>query len=87
MSQINSASLPPVGSVCHENECDLDEDDIEQNEKVFEFVTIPTFVALVSEDSNEPVYILKVGEKGAAEKEETYGYGHTISTGQYFLCG
>ena len=52
-----------------------------------QFVTTPLFVALVSEDSNEPVYILKVQEKGIAEKEETDGYGHTISTGEYFLRG
>ena len=72
-------------SVCHIDECDLDADDIDQNEKVFEFVTITSFVALVSEDSNEPVYILKVEEKGTAEKEGTDGYGYTISTGEYFL--
>ena len=41
-----------------------------------QFVTTPLFVALVSEDSNEPVYILKVQEKGISEKEETDGYGH-----------
>ena len=68
--------IPPVSSVCHEDECDLDADDIDQNEKVSEFVTTPSFVALVSEDSNEPVYILKVQEKGISEKEETDGYGH-----------
>ena len=44
-----------------------------------------SFVALVSEDSNEPKYILKFEEKGTAEKEERGGYGHTISTGEYFL--
>ena len=87
MSETNSESIPPVVSVCHIDECDLDADDIDQNEKVFEFVTITSFVALVSEDSNEPMYILKVEVKGIAEKEDTDGYGHTISIGEYFLSG
>ena len=86
LSETNSKSIPPVRSVCHEDECDLDADDIGQNEKVFEFVTIPLFVALVSKDCNEPVFILKVEEKEIAEKEEMGGYGHTISTGEYVLC-
>ena len=55
--------------------------------KKHEFVSILSFVELVYEDSNGPVYILKVKEKGIAEKEETDGYGHTISIGEYFLSG
>ena len=85
LSETNSEFIPPVGLVCHEDECDLDADDIDQNEKVFEFVTIPSFAALVFEDANEPVHILKVEEKRMEEKEETDGYEHTVSTGEYFL--
>ena len=33
------------------------------------------------------MYILKVKEKGIAEKEETDNYGHTISIGEFFLHG
>ena len=33
--------MPPVGLVRHQDDCDLDADDIDQNRKVFEFVTIP----------------------------------------------
>ena len=77
----NNESVPPVESVSHEDECNLDVDDIDENCKVFEFVTVPSFVALVSEDSNEPVYILKVEEKGQAEKEETDEYRHLIVGG------
>ena len=86
LSETNSESIPSVGSVCPKDECDLDADDIDQTEKVFEFVTIPSFVTLVSEDSNESVYILKVEQKGIAE-EETDGYGQIISTVLYFLRG
>ena len=41
----------------------------------------------MSKGCNEPVCILKVEEKEIAEKEEMGGYGHTISTGEYVLCG
>ena len=85
LSETNTKSIP-VGSVCHEDEWDLDADDIDPHEKLSEFVTIPSFVALVSDDSNEPLYIFKVDEKRMAEKEETDGYGHTISTGECLLC-
>ena len=41
----------------------------------------------MSEDSNESVHILKVNEKGIEEKEDTDGYEHSVSTGEYFLRG
>ena len=53
----NNESVPPVESVSHEDECNECSDDIDENRKVFEFVTVPWLVALVYEDSNEPVYI------------------------------
>ena len=79
MSETNSEFIPPVGLVCHEDECDLDADNIDQNEKVFE-LTIPSFAALVSEDANERVHILKVEEKRMEEKEETDGYDVVVIT-------
>ena len=48
LSETDVNAITPTTSICHENECDLDADDIDQNAKVFEFVTIPSFVALVS---------------------------------------
>ena len=82
LSETNSEYIPPVGSVRHQDDCDLDADDIDQNGKVFDFVTIPSFVALVSILVSMSVYILKVKEKGIAGKEEMDGYGHTISTAE-----
>ena len=75
----------PVAPVnCYEKECELDIDDEDEYLKVLAFVAIQSFVALVSEDS---VYILKVEEKGKAEKEEQDDYGHTIPPGQLYLRG
>ena len=33
------------------------EEDEEENTKVYEFVSVPSYVALVSDDVNEPVFI------------------------------
>ena len=53
-----------VDSIHHEDEGNLDVDEEGESHKVFEFVAVSYFVALISEDSNEPVCILKVEEKG-----------------------
>lgn len=82
---LTSTSVPPVESACHKDECNLDVDNNDENRKILEFATLPSFVALVSEDSNESVYILKVEEKGKADKEEADEYGHIIAAEEYFI--
>ena len=42
-----------------------------ENREVYEFVTVPSYVALVSGDSKELLCIVNVEEKGIAGKEET----------------
>ena len=37
----------------------------------FEFIEVPAFVALVSGNENEPLYFVKIEEKGVSEKEMT----------------
>ena len=74
-------------AISYEEECNLDLDDIDEARKKFEFVTVPSFVALVSGDPNEPVYILQVGEKGEAESEKTDPIGHVIATGELYIRG
>lgn len=47
----------------------------------------PSFIALVSGDSTEPIYLLKLEEKKMAEKEEHDDFGHIISPGEFFIRG
>ena len=74
-------SVAPDDSIPHEDEGNLDVDEEDESHKVLEFVAVPSSVALVSEDSNEPVYILKVKEKGRAEKDEQDDFEHCIPAG------
>ena len=77
----------PVVSIHHKDEGNLNVDEEDESHKVFEFVAIPSFVALISENSNEPVYILKVEEKGRAEKDEQDDFEHCIPAGDLYIRG
>ena len=79
--------VAPVDSIDHEDEGNLDVDEVEESHKVFEFVAVSSFVALISEYSNEPVYILKVEEKGRAEKDEQGDFKHFIPAGDLYIRG
>ena len=45
------------------DDCYLDDSNEDRGQHVFEFVSIPSFVAVASYNSCEPVYIIKVTEK------------------------
>ena len=68
-SELYKTSVPKVAPVPidHEKECELDIDGEDEYLKMFEFVGLNSFVALVSEDSNEPVFIIKVDGKERAQ--------------------
>ena len=55
--------------------------------QVFEIVQIPSYVALISDNSSEPVYFVKVEAKGICEKITTNTYGHTLSSGEKYFRG
>ena len=82
-------SAPKVAPVPidHEKECELDTDGEDEYLKMFEFVGLNSFVALVSEDSNEPVYIIKVDGKERAQQEEEDDFGHIVPKGQLYVSG
>ena len=54
---------------------------------MFEFVSIPSFVAVVSYNSCEPVYIIKVTEKDLAKEGLKNSFGHVIYPGELYLKG
>ena len=59
-----------------------DDENGEKASQVFEFVEIPSYVALISDNSSEPFYFVKVEAKEIFEKIMTDTYGHTLSSGQ-----
>ena len=69
------------------DDCYLDESNEDHGQRVFEFVSIPSFVAVVSYNSCEPVYIIKVTEKDLAKEELKDRFGHVIYPGELYLKG
>ena len=78
--------VAPVDLIHHEDEGNFDVDEEDESHKVFEFVAVPPFAALISEDFNGPVYILIVEEKGRAEKEED-DFEQCIPAGDLYIRG
>ena len=52
-----------------------------------DFIEVPSFVSLFSGSQNEPLYFVRVTEKGTAEKDLTDPYGHFVGTSEKFLKG
>ena len=69
------------------DDCYLDDSNEDRGQHVFEFVSIPPFVAVVSYNSCEPVYIIKVTEKDLAKEELKDRFGHVIYPGELYLKG
>ena len=69
------------------DDCYLDDSNEDRGQHVFEFVSIPSFVAVVSYNSCEPVYIIKVTEKDLAKEELKDRFGHVIYPGEPYLKG
>ena len=66
---------------------DNKDEEVDRIEQTFNFVDVPSFVSLFSGSPNEPLYFVKVTEKGTASENHSDLYGHFISTGENFLKG
>ena len=75
------SSLDYYGGDDHEG------DVVDKTEQILDFIKVPSFVSLFSGSQNEPLYFVKVTEKGTAAKDLTDPYGHFIGTGEKFLKG
>ena len=61
---------------------DESDKDINQNQHFFNFVDVPSFASLFTSNPAEPLYFVKVTEKGNAIKDMKAQYGHFIHTGE-----
>ena len=68
------------------NDCELDED-TDQANRIYQFTAIHSFVAVITFSLNEPVYIIKVTQKGRATQTMSDMYGHRISNSELYLRG
>lgn len=67
----------------------FDDEDFEENrdEQIFDFVEIPSFVSLFTGVHAEPLYFLKVTDKGIANAKLSDAYGHIILPGTRYFKG
>ena len=65
----------------------LDYENIDEGMKVYEFVEIPSYVALIAYNKIEPIYIIQVTEKGIAKNKMQDHYGNEIFTGEFYFKG
>ena len=61
---------------------DESDKDINQNQHFFNFVDVPSFASLFTSNPAEPLYFVKVTEKGNVIKDMKDQYGHFIHTGE-----
>ena len=83
---INSI-LEEISSVNNDSEWFCDSDETVNKSYILEFVDVPSFVAVLLNDLNEPVYIIKVEEKGIAECELRDRFGHVVLVGEPYFKG
>ena len=65
----------------------LMDDENEKDLKIFDFTDVPSFVAVVTFSLAEPIYIIRVTEKGKATEEMSDNYGHNIMEGELYFRG
>ena len=72
-----------------DNEEYLDDEEFEVNrdEQIFDFVEIPSFVTLFTGVNAEPLYFLKITEKGISDGNLTDTRGHVVLPGLRYFKG
>ena len=70
------------------DKCFLDEDlPIDRAEQIFDFVEIPSFVTVFTGVSAEPLYFLKIVEKGISNDTLSDNWGHVNLPGLRYFTG
>ena len=69
------------------DESDDDDDGIDRTEQIFNFVDVLSFISLFSGSPNEPLYFVKIVEKGTASEDITDRHGHFVSADEMFFKG
>ena len=66
---------------------DENDEEIDQNEHIFKFIIVPSFVSLYSGSSIGPLYLVHVTRKGASEEDMSDPYGHFVQKGERYFPG
>ena len=65
-------------------ECMVDEDD-DQQSRIYEFVSTPSYVSLILCNASDPVYFVLMEKKGQATEKLQDRYDHVILPGKFYL--
>ena len=79
----NAAGVDDDGTRCE----DENDEEIDQTEHIFEFITVPSFVSLYSGSSIEPLYFFHVTGKAVAEEDMPGPYGHFVQKSEICFQG
>ena len=84
--------ISSVSNEADEDECELDAEcinNVDADEALyrFDFVEVPSHVALVSGKMAEPLYFIKVTEKGKASEKMYDQWNHVNLPGELYLKG
>ena len=66
---------------------DIFDEELDQSEQIFDFITAPSFVSLYSDNSIEPLYFVQITGKGVAEDHISDPYGHFVAKGENYFQG
>ena len=80
----NPANTPEVE--VDQDDCALDDDSVDQQQKISEFIEVPSFISLQSFDAFAPLYLVRVEEKGLTEEYTTI-CGRQFKKGEYYVKG
>ena len=83
----DNSILEEISSVNNDSEWFCDSDETVNKSYILEFVDVASFVAILSNNLNEPVYYIKVEEKGIAECELRDRFGYVILVGEPYFNG
>ena len=64
-----------------------DDENGKEVSQVFEFIEIPSYAALISDDLSEPVQFVKIETKEICEEIMTDTYGHALNSREKYFRG
>ena len=83
----DNSILEEISSVNNDSEWFCDSDETVNKSYILEFVDMLAFFVVLSNNSNEPVYFIKVEKKGIAECELRDRFGHVALVGEPYFKG
>ena len=83
----DTSILEEISSVNNDSEWFCDSDETVNKSYILEFVDMPSFVAVLSNNLNVSVYFIKAEEKGITKCKLRGRFGHVVLVGEPYFKG